>query len=223
MSIRKPATPRSSQIADDVLERLPVAARPRRVDRVPPRLAVRMRRPTRSSARAARRRSSSGSSPCVVPVTAPRPACPGCRASSDRAGGCSHQMYRSPVRVRPVGGQLALEPRVLDRGVPGDEVEHDPDAALPGLRDQLDHVVVGAVPGSDREVVGDVVAGIDERRREARVEPDHVRRRARRCGPAARSRPADRRCRRRRSRRTTVGRSRTGPRRRTSPHPWPPS
>jgi hypothetical protein len=63
---------------------------------------------------------------------------------------------------------------VLDRGVPGDEVEQHPDAALPGLRHQLDHVLVGAVAGGDAQVVGHVVTGVDERGGEAGVEPDGV-------------------------------------------------
>ena len=43
-----------------------------------------------------------------------------------------------------------------------------------GLLHQLDHVVVGAVARRDAQVVGHVVARVDERRREARVEPDRV-------------------------------------------------
>ncbi len=69
---------------------------------------------------------------------------------------------------------LGDEPGVLVRGMPGDEVEQHPDAAVAGGGHELDHVVVRAVPRRDAEVVGDVVPGIDERRVEARVEPDGV-------------------------------------------------
>ena len=76
--------------------------------------------------------------------------------------------------ARTVGGELGLEPRVLDRGVTDDEVEDDPDPPFPGPLDELDQVLVRAVARGDPQVVRDVVARVDERRLEARVEPDRV-------------------------------------------------
>ena len=49
------------------------------------------------------------------------------------------------VGMRPVRVALGLEPRMLER----DEVEQHPDAAVAGLPDELDEVVVGAVPRRD--------------------------------------------------------------------------
>ena len=98
--------------------------------------------------------------------------------------------------------------RVLDRGVPSDQVQQHPDPARPGRVDERDQVVVGAVARGDLQVVGDVVAGIDERRGEARVEPDRVDAEPLQVVEAGRAPRGGRRCRRRRSRRTTAGRSR---------------
>ena len=70
--------------------------------------------------------------------------------------------------------KLALEPGVFDRRVPGDEVQQDPHAAASRLRDQFDHVLVGAVARRDREEVGHVVPRVDEGRCEAGVEPQCV-------------------------------------------------
>jgi hypothetical protein len=51
--------------------------------------------------------------------------------------------------MRPVRVELGLEPRMFERGVARDEVEQHPDAAVAGLPDELDEVVVGAVPRRD--------------------------------------------------------------------------
>ena len=63
---------------------------------------------------------------------------------------------------------------MLDRGVPGHQVEQDADATTSGGLDEGDHVVVRPVPRRDGQEVGDVVARIPERRGEARVEPHRV-------------------------------------------------
>ena len=219
MSIRNPATPRSSQKAMMSFS------------------ACRLRRgPGASTA------SRHGSPSCTRgPAEVERgllvvevlqvPALPRARARAPRrgcremsAGHASRGQLLGPhvavaLRVGPVGVQLPLEPRVLDRGVPGDEVEQDPDAARPGLGDQLDHVVVGAVPRRDPQVVGHVVAGVDERRGEAGVEPQRVDPERGDVVEAVddAAQVTDRR--RRRSRRTTAGRSRRAPRRGASPSP----
>lgn len=76
------------------------------------------------------------------------------------------------VVVRVVGGRG--EPRMPVGGVTGDQVEEDPDAAPPCLVHELGQVVVGAVAGSDGEVVRHVVPGVAERRGEAGIDPDGV-------------------------------------------------
>ena len=66
------------------------------------------------------------------------------------------------------------EPRVVDRCVPCDQIEQYPHSARAGLPDHGHHVLVGTVAGCNGEVIRHVIAGVPERRCEARVEPDHV-------------------------------------------------
>ena len=159
--------------ADHVLQGLPVAARSRGVGGVPPRLVIGEVAPAEVQRR------------LLVVEVLQVPALPRARRghpgrdAGDVVGPPGGRLVGAPdvavaLGARPVGGQLGLEPRVLDAGVPGDEVEQHPDAALAGRGHQLDHVLVGAVARGDGEVVGHVVPGVDERRGEAGVEPDHV-------------------------------------------------
>ena len=70
--------------------------------------------------------------------------------------------------------QRRPEPRVFGAAVVGDDVHHDPDADGACVPHERIELVEIAVVGLDVEVVGDVVAVIDLRRRVARVEPDRV-------------------------------------------------
>src|SRR6266487_4582892 len=66
------------------------------------------------------------------------------------------------------------EPRVLDRGVTGDHVEQDAEAALVRRGDELVEVLERAELGVDRGVVRDVVAEVGERGGIDRREPEGV-------------------------------------------------
>ena len=90
-----------------------------------------------------------------------RPGAPGLRPARVR------RAPDVPVAVR------RREPRVLNRGVIGDEVQDDLDAAPVALRDQRVHRRRRAVIRVDAVVVGDVVAVV-ARRRVDRHEPDGV-------------------------------------------------
>ena len=143
---------------DDLAQRRPVRPRAGRVHRLAPRLVrVRPRVPEVQGGLLLVE---------VLPVVA---------GAAARRG---HERVARPVGpdVAVVGGIVRgrPEPRVVDRGVPGDQVEQDPDPAPPRLVYEPDHVVVGAVPRGDPQIVRDVVAGVAERRGEARVEPDRV-------------------------------------------------
>jgi hypothetical protein len=52
--------------------------------------------------------------------------------------------------MRPVRVELGLEPRMLERGVARDEVVQHPDAAVAGLPDELDEVVLVPYRGATR-------------------------------------------------------------------------
>ena len=67
-----------------------------------------------------------------------------------------------------------LEPRVVRRRVVHHEVRDHADAALMGLLDQVADVVDATVVGVDREVVGDVVAAVAQRRLVERQQPEAV-------------------------------------------------
>ena len=66
----------------------------------------------------------------------------------------------------------ALEPGVLVGGVVEDELGDDPQAAPVGLADEGPDVAQRAVVGVDRDVVGDVVAVVAQRRGIERQQPD---------------------------------------------------
>ncbi len=80
-----------------------------------------------------------------------------------------------PVALRVVGARARLlEPRVVARRVVHDEVGDHAHAALVGGLDEVAHVLDVAVVGLDREVVGDVVAAVAQRRGVERQHPDAV-------------------------------------------------
>ena len=80
-----------------------------------------------------------------------------------------------PVAVRPVAvGAARLEPRMLARGVVHHQVDDHAQPALVRLVDEVLEVVDRPVVGMDVEEVGDVVAAVAQRAREARQEPDAV-------------------------------------------------
>src|SRR5262249_41637133 len=66
----------------------------------------------------------------------------------------------------------ALEPGVLVGGVVDDQLGDDPQAAAVGGVEEVAGVLEGAVAGGDGGVVGDVVAGVLERRGVERQQPD---------------------------------------------------
>ena len=71
-------------------------------------------------------------------------------------------------------GERLLEPRVLVGDVVRDDVDDRADPERAGLGDQLLGFPERPESGIDRAVVGDVVAGVGERRRVPRVEPERV-------------------------------------------------
>ena len=71
-------------------------------------------------------------------------------------------------------GERLPEPRVLVRDVVRDDVDDRADAERPRLRDQLLGFPQRPERGIDRAVIRDVVAGVGERRRVPRVEPERV-------------------------------------------------
>ena len=73
--------------------------------------------------------------------------------------------------LRRSGG---LEPRVFDRSVSGDQVEHDPDPAGMRLLAEALHVVVGSVPRRDPVEVRHVVSRIHEGGDETGIQPDCI-------------------------------------------------
>ena len=80
-----------------------------------------------------------------------------------------------PVAMRGAARRARVEePRVVRRGVVGDEVQQDPDPALVCRGDQRVEVRQGAEHGIDVAVVGDVVAEVAHRRPEDRRQPDGV-------------------------------------------------
>ena len=79
------------------------------------------------------------------------------------------------VRERVARGPGRFEePRMVDGGVPGHEVEQHADAAGVRLVEQTPQVLVGAVARCGAVVVAHVVAGVVERGIEAGVDPDRV-------------------------------------------------
>ena len=156
-----------------VLQGLHVPLRSRRVDRLAPRLA----------------RSQLGVAEVergllVVEVLQVEASARSGRRHPRRRTGCARREPLAVVavgpdvavaeRTRAVGMQLGLEPRVVARRVTGHEVEQDPDAARLRLCDKAFQILVGAVARRHQQVVGHVVAGVHEGRREAWVEPDRV-------------------------------------------------
>ena len=71
-------------------------------------------------------------------------------------------------------GQCLLEPHVLIGRVVGHDVEQHAQTARVRSLHERDGIVERAEPGLDRSVVAHVVAGIGERRRIPRVDPDRV-------------------------------------------------
>ena len=63
---------------------------------------------------------------------------------------------------------------MLVGSVVDDEIQNDADIAFFGLADETIEIFHGAVHGVDGFVIGDVVAEIDLRRREAGSDPDGV-------------------------------------------------
>ena len=96
-------------------------------------------------------------------------------AAPGRASEHGFPVVRRAVDGRPdVPVRVLAEPRVLDRGVRGDEVEQQLQAAVVSLSDELVEVVHRPEDGIDRGVVRDVVAEVGERRGVDRREPERV-------------------------------------------------
>jgi len=75
---------------------------------------------------------------------------------------------------RPRAGPGVDEPGMGAAGVVGHQVEHDADAALAGLGDELVHVGEGAQVRVHAEIVADVIAPVLVRGRHRRRQPDRI-------------------------------------------------
>ena len=104
-----------------------------------------------------------------VPAAAPLVSAPG------RASERGFPVVRRAVDGRPdVPVRVLAEPRVLDRGVRGDEVEQQLQAAVVCFADEIVEVIHRPEDGIDRGVVRDVVAEVGERRGVDRRKPERV-------------------------------------------------
>ncbi len=79
-----------------------------------------------------------------------------------------------PLRRAGGRGERSAKPRVPVGDVVRDDVDDGADPELARLGDQLLRLLERAEDRVDRPVVGDVVAGVGERRRVPRVEPERV-------------------------------------------------
>ena len=76
--------------------------------------------------------------------------------------------------VRMIGVARGQEPLVLVRGMVGDEVGDDAQAAMVGLVYQGPKVVYGSIVGVDAVEIGDIVAVIPKGRRVDGQQPETV-------------------------------------------------